>query len=52
MAELLWTGALPEQPVRWPSPELPVRPLSVAELVPKRSPSMAVLLAVVPVLGA
>jgi citrate synthase len=43
---------LPEGPVRWPSPELPVRPSAVAELLPKHSPPLAVLLAVVPLLGA
>lgn len=52
VAELLWTGTLPAQPVRWPSPELPVAPSAVAELVPKRSPPLSVLLAVVPLLGA
>jgi citrate synthase len=52
VAELLWTGSLPVQPTRWPSPELPVQPLAVAELVPKRSPPLAVLSAVVPLLGA
>ncbi|KFA91186.1 citrate/2-methylcitrate synthase [Archangium violaceum] len=52
VAELLWTGTLPAQPMRWPSPELPVQPSAVAALVPKRSPPLTVLLTVVPLLGA
>ncbi len=52
VAELLWTGSLPVQPVRWPSPGLPIQPSAVAELMPKRSPPLAVLSAVVPLLGA
>jgi citrate synthase len=52
VAELLWTGELPAQPARWPSPELPVQPSTVAGLLPKRSPPLVVLSAVVPLLGA
>ncbi|MFY0583366.1 citrate/2-methylcitrate synthase [Cystobacter fuscus] len=52
VAELLWTGSLPESPVRWPSPEPPLPPASVAALLPGDSPPLAVLLAVVPLLGA
>src|SRR5690242_20185112 len=44
VAELLWTGSLPESPVRWPSPEPPLPPASVAALLPGDSPPLAVLL--------
>ncbi|OJH36289.1 citrate/2-methylcitrate synthase [Cystobacter ferrugineus] len=52
VAELLWTGSLPAGPVRWPSPEPLLSPASVAALLPRDSPPLAVLLTVVPLLGA
>ncbi|ATB35318.1 hypothetical protein CYFUS_000730 [Cystobacter fuscus] len=52
VAELLWTGGLPESPVHWPSPEPPLPPASVAALLPKDSPPLVVLLTVTPLLGA
>jgi citrate synthase len=52
VAELLWTGSLPEAPVRWPSPELPLPPAAVAALIPRDTPPLAVLLTVLPLLGA
>ena len=52
VAELLWTGELPEPPPRWPAPELPFAPSSLVGLLPRDSPPLTVLSAVVPLLGA
>ncbi|MFI5314619.1 MAG: citrate synthase [Myxococcota bacterium] len=52
VAELLWTGALPERAPRWPAggPALPAREL--ARLLPGGSPPLAALALAVPALAA
>ena len=52
VAELLWTGTLPAQAVRWPAPELPFPPSELARLLPRGTPPVAALSALVPLLGA
>ncbi len=52
VAELLWSGELPERPPSWPShaPIWPAREL--AKLVPRASPPLSVLAVALPVLAA
>jgi len=52
VAELLWTGTLPAQPPRWPAPEPSFPPSELARLLPRGTPPMAALSALVPLLGA
>lgn len=41
VAELLWSGYLPTQPVRWPRAPLPIA--SLAKLIPAGAPALAVM---------
>lgn len=52
VAELLWTGALPPVPARWPAPEPGLPPSELARLLPRGTGPMAALSALVPLLGA
>ncbi|MFP2912441.1 citrate/2-methylcitrate synthase [Pyxidicoccus sp. 3LFB2] len=52
VAELLWTGTLPVQPTRWPAPEPSFPPSELARLLPRGTPPVAALSALVPLLGA
>ncbi|WIG94478.1 citrate synthase family protein [Myxococcus sp. SDU36] len=52
VAELLWTGTLPEAASRWPSPEPAFPPSELAKLLPRGTPPVAALSALVPLLGA
>ncbi|SEU36568.1 citrate synthase [Stigmatella erecta] len=52
VTELLWTGQLPAAVVRWPAPPLPFLPSALKGLLPAEAPPLAVLSAVVPLLGA
>lgn len=52
VAELLWTGTLSPSRVRWPSPELPFPPSALAGLLPRHTPPVETLAALVPLLGA
>lgn len=52
IAELLWTGRLPEQDPRWESEEPPFPPSELARLLPRDTPPVAALSALVPLLAA
>lgn len=52
VAELLWTGTLPTEAVRWPAPEPSFPPSELARLLPKGTTPVAALSALVPLLGA
>ncbi|NTX39995.1 helix-turn-helix domain-containing protein [Myxococcus sp. CA033] len=52
VAELLWTGRLPEQDPRWESEEPPFPPSELARLLPRDTPPVAALSALVPLLAA
>ena len=52
VAELLWTGTPPAEPVRWPSPEPLLPAAQVAALLPPEAPPLTILLAMVPLLSA
>ncbi|WAM26914.1 citrate synthase family protein [Myxococcus sp. NMCA1] len=51
VAELLWMGTLPEEASRWPSPEPAFPPSELAKLLPRGTPPVAALSALVPLLG-
>lgn len=52
VAELLWTGVPPAEAVRWPAPELSFPPSELARLLPRGTPPVAALSALVTLLGA
>ncbi|GMT97837.1 citrate synthase family protein [Corallococcus caeni] len=57
VAELLWTGHLPPQPTSWPAPEIPARgaalsPTALAAMLPRDTPPLSALAALVPLLAA
>ncbi|WP_164001000.1 citrate synthase [Pyxidicoccus caerfyrddinensis] len=52
VAELLWSGTLPAQAARWSAPELAFPPSELTRLLPKGTPPVAALAALVPLLGA
>lgn len=52
VAELLWSGTLPPSRVRWPAAELPFPPSALAGLLPRHTPPVETLSALVPLLGA
>ncbi|NVJ25560.1 helix-turn-helix domain-containing protein [Myxococcus sp. AM011] len=52
VAELLWTGRLPEQDPRWESVEPPFPPSELAKMLPRDTPPVAALSALVPLLAA
>ncbi len=52
VAELLWTGELPDTAMQWPAPELPFPPSSLVGLLPRDAPPLTVLSAVMPLLAA
>ncbi|MBZ4420765.1 citrate/2-methylcitrate synthase [Myxococcus sp. RHSTA-1-4] len=52
VAELLWTGTLPPEAVLWPAPEPSFPPSELARLLPRGTPPVAALSALVTLLGA
>ncbi|NBD09898.1 citrate synthase family protein [Corallococcus silvisoli] len=59
VAELLWTGRLPPGPTAWPAPEAPssrsaprVSPAALAAMLPRDTPPLSALAALVPLLAA
>ncbi|MCE9668935.1 citrate synthase family protein [Myxococcus stipitatus] len=52
VAELLWSGTLPQGDVRWPEVKAPFPPSEVARLLPRMTPPLVALAALVPPLGA
>ncbi|MBZ4336001.1 MULTISPECIES: citrate synthase [unclassified Corallococcus] len=55
VAELLWTGHLPREPTAWPAPEAqpsPVTPTALAAMLPRDTPPLSALAALVPLLAA
>ncbi|RKH76634.1 helix-turn-helix domain-containing protein [Corallococcus sp. AB045] len=55
VAELLWTGHLPPESTAWPAPEAPPSPLTptaLAAMLPRDTPPLSSLAALVPLLAA
>ncbi|GMU07370.1 citrate synthase [Corallococcus caeni] len=57
VAELLWTGHLPGESTSWPAPETPARgaalsPTALAAMLPRDTPPLSALAALVPLLAA
>ena len=52
VAELLWTGALPERAPSWPAGELAIPVREFAKLVPRGSPPLCALAVALPILAA
>ena len=52
VAELLWTGRLPTGSTPWPLPEPPLSPSALASLLPRGTPPLSALSALVPLLAA